>query len=448
MEDGMWILLNLCLVLFLVLLNGFFVAAEFALVKVRGSRLTELVSSGNKRAKVAQLVVSKLDGYLSACQLGITLASLGLGWVGEPAISHLIVEPLLTYWQAPESMISPVSFAIAFLTITFLHIVLGELAPKSIAIFKAEATSMLLSRPLIFFYKLTYPAIYVLNGTANMLLRWIGIQPVSEHDVGHTEEEIRILMKESQRNGHIDQHELTLVENIFGFSERVAREVMIPRTMIECLYTELPFEENLDIIMKRRHTRFPVADKDKDHIIGMVLVTDVYNAALTQPKDQIELHTFVRSIPHVPEAMEISQVLRVIQKDKVQMVVVVDEFGGTAGIITLEDILEEIVGDIRSEGEFERREVEVEGSMTSLDGRILIEKVNELFRIDIDDEELDTIGGWIYSQLEDVPAVGLKVTFSDIEFEILEVSQLRINRVLVHAVPWSSMEEEARVAEE
>jgi CBS domain containing-hemolysin-like protein len=447
LEDGLWILLNLFFVLFLVLLNGFFVASEFALVKVRGSRLSELVSSGNKQAKRALHVTSKLDAYLSACQLGITLSSLGLGWIGEPAIAHLMVEPFLTYVQAPESWVTPVSFGISFAIITFLHIVLGELAPKSIAILKAETTSMWLSGPLIFFYRMMYPAIYVLNGTANKLLRGIGITPVSEQEAGHTEEEIRILMKESQLSGHIDENELALVENIFGFSERVAREVMIPRTMIECLYTELPFEENLDVIMKRRHTRFPVAHKDKDHMIGLVHVTDIYNAALTLPREQIDLHTFVRPIPHIPEAMEISQVLRVIQKEKVHMVVVVDEFGGTAGIITLDDILEEIVGDIQDEMNLGRREVEIEGATTSLDGRILIEKVNEMFHIEIDDEELDTIGGWIYSKLNEVPAVGQQVTCGDLVFEISEVKQLQIKRVTVYALPWS-MEEEQSEGEE
>ncbi len=443
MEDGLWIALNLMLVIFLVLLNGFFVASEFALVKVRGTRLAELVAEGNKRAKIAQHVTSRLDAYLSACQLGITLASLGLGWIGEPAIAHLIVEPILQSLKAPAYLVAPVSFGIAFGIITFMHIVLGELAPKSIAIFKAEGASLWLSGPLMLFYKLTYPLIWLLNGAANMMLRWIGIQPAGEHEAGHTEEEIRILMKESQKRGHIDENELALVENIFNFSERVAREVMIPRTMMDCVYTDLTFEENLDIVVKRRHSRYPVAKEDKDHIIGIVHVTDMYNAALSQ-NTNIDLKSLVRPVPIVPESMEVSQVLRVMQQSKVQMVVVMDEYGGTAGLITLEDILEEIVGDIQDELNPERPEVEILEDRTSLDARILIEKVNELFKIDIEDDEVDTLGGWIYSQLNETPKAGRKVTYKDIVFEITEVEHLRINRIVAYALPRTEEDAEAK----
>lgn len=444
MEDGIPILLYSLLVIFLVFLNGFFVASEFALVKVRGTRLSQLVNEGNKRAKIAQHVTSKLDAYLSACQLGITLASLGLGWVGEPAIAHLMVEPLMAYLGAPDYLISPVSFGIAFGIITILHIVLGELAPKSIAIFKAEGTALWLSGPLMLFYRLTYPAIFVLNGMANALLRMIGIAPASEHDASHTEEEIRILMKESQKSGHIDENELTLVENIFNFSERVAREVMIPRTMIQCLYTDLSFEENLDIIIKTRHTRYPLAQEEKDRIIGIVHATDIYHAILLHGKDKIDMESMIRPVPHVPEAMEISQVLKVMQKEKVQIVIVVDEYGGTAGIISMEDIMEEIVGEIQDETKLERDEVEVSDEQTSVDGRLLIEKVNELFGLDILDDEFDTIAGWIYSQLNSQPRVGQSVQYQDIRFEIAEVEHLRIHRVNIYALPLSARHDDTR----
>lgn len=446
MEDGIRILLNIILVLFLVFLNGFFVAAEFALVKVRGSRLAELVANGNKRAKIAQHVTSQLDAYLSACQLGITLASLGLGWVGEPAVAHLIVEPAMLALNAPQYLVSPVSFGVAFAIITFLHIVLGELAPKSIAIFKSEGTSLWLSAPLMWFYKITYPAIWLLNGTANRMLRWIGIEPVSEHESGHTEEEIRILMKESQKSGHIDKNELTLVENIFAFSERVAREIMIPRTMISCLYADLPFSENLRIVQKERHTRYPVVEGDKDHIIGLAHISDIYNAAL-EDKDA-DLRSYIRPIIVVPESMEISKVLRTMQKERVQMVAVVDEYGGTAGLLTLEDIIEEIVGDIPDEIREERAEVEVFEDRTSLDARMLIQEVNELFGLDLKDDEVDTIGGWVYSRLDETPKTGLSVKYGEFVFTITEMDHLRILRVEVNAVPVDGEESEADDGEE
>lgn len=436
MEDGLSILLNLLLVLFLVLLNGFFVAAEFALVRVRGSRLSELVASGNARAKTAQHVSSRLDAYLSACQLGITLASLGLGWVGEPAIAGLIVAPLMTAMNAPEYLIHPTALGLAFAIITFLHIVLGELAPKSIAIFRSEGTALWLSAPLMWFYKIAYPLIWVLNGAANALLRWIGIEPANEHDASHTEEEIRILIKESQKSGHIDEDELTLVENIFEFSERIAREIMIPRIMIECLYTDLSFEENLDIVMKTRHTRYPLVMEDKDDIRGIVIASDIYNAALTRGIGAIDINSFIRPVPHIPESMEISQVLRTMQRERVHMVVVVDEYGGTAGIVCMEDVLEEIVGDIQDELEHDKPEVEVFDTYTTLDGRFLLDKVNDLFNLDIEDDEVDTIAGWFYQQLAEKPYVGVKVTFGGIDFEITELDNLRINRIKVHALPF------------
>lgn len=435
MEDGLWIILNLLLVFFLVFLNGFFVASEFAFVKVRGSRLAELASEGNKRAKLAQHVTSHLDAYLSACQLGITLASLGLGWIGEPAVAHLIVEPILGFFGAPDYLIAPVSFGIAFGIITFLHIVLGELAPKSVAIFKAEGTSLWLSAPLMAFHKVAYPAIWLLNGAANKMISWFGIRPAGAHENGHTEEEIRILMKESQKSGHIDENELSLVENIFEFSDRVAREIMIPRTLMECLYTNFTFEENLEIVMKGRHTRYPVAHEDKDHIIGIVHVMDMYNAALTQDRKEVDLQSLIRPVPVISESMEISQVLRVMQRERVHMVVVVDEYGGTAGLITLEDILEEIVGDIQDEIKPERPEIEILADKTSFDARILIEKVNELLQINIEDDEVDTLGGWVYSQLNGAPQVGQIVYFNDIAFEITEVEHLRIIRIEAHVTP-------------
>lgn len=434
MEDDLWILLNLTIVLFLVLLNGFFVASEFALVKVKGTRLDELASKGNKRAKIAQHVTSRLDAYLFACQLGITLASLGLGWIGGPAIAHSIVEPLLTVIGAPEYLMSPVSFAIAFGIIIFLHIVLGVLAPKSLAIFKTEGTSLWLSGPLMVFYKMTYPVIWLLNGSANKLLSWIGIRPAADHDNGHTEEEIRLLMKESQKSGHIDENELALVENIFDFSERVAREIMVPRTMFACLYADSTFEENLRIVEEERHSRFPVVESDKDNILGLVHASDVYHAALhAEDEGDRDIRRFVRPMMMVPESMEISQVLRFMQKDRVQMVAVVDEYGGTAGLITLEDIIEEIVGDIQDELREERAEVEIVGDKTSLDARMLIQEVNALLQVQIEDDEVDTIGGWVYSQLEAAPQVGQVVALDDLIFEISEVEHLRIQRIIVRS---------------
>ncbi|MCZ8518406.1 MULTISPECIES: hemolysin family protein [Paenibacillus] len=426
--------LNLLLVLFLVLLNGFFVAAEFALVKVRQSRLQQLESEGHGKARYALAVTSKLDAYLSSTQLGITLASLGLGWVGEPAISHLIVEPafavlgLENAWYADA-----VAFAIAFASITFLHIVLGELAPKSLAIQKSELTSLWLSAPLMLFYRVFYPVIWLLNGAANRLLRLVGVQPATEHEAAHTEEEIRILMDQSARSGHIDKDELALFDNIFEFSDRVAREIMLPRTDMDCLFTELSFEENLKMVYETKHTRYPVATNDKDEIVGFVHMSDLLTA---EPDKAHELKDFLRPVLMVPESMEISHVLKLMQRKRSQLAVVIDEYGGTAGLLTAEDILEEIVGEMHDEfDEGEKPEIEKLSDGYSVDGRVLLEELDDMLALGIVDDEVDSIGGWLFKQLEGSVARGRKYAYEGFVYEITETERLRVLRVKITTEP-------------
>ncbi|MCR8643683.1 hemolysin family protein [Paenibacillus sp. N1-5-1-14] len=424
------------IVIALVLLNGFFVAAEFALVKVRESRLQQLVNEGHSKAKYALAVTKKLDAYLSATQLGITLASLGLGWIGEPAVSKLLVEPILHLLQVESAaVIHTISFIVAFGMITFLHIVIGELAPKSIAIQRSEATSIWLSGPLLFFYKLFLPAIWILNGAANRLLRWIGLEPVSEHDAAHTEEEIRILMSQSAKSGIIDKDELALFDNIFEFSDRIAREVMLPRTDMDCLLLDDKFEYNLSIIYRTKHTRYPVGEHDKDSIVGFVHITDLLTA---DPDEEQDMRHFIRPILSVPESMEISRVLKLMQRKHSQLAIVVDEYGGTAGILTLEDILEEIVGELHDEfDENERPIMEVRGDVTSVDGRLLIEELNDLLGTTIEDDEVDSIGGWLFKKLEGSTIKGTKIMYGNHIFEVGESDHLRIMRVnikeIIHA---------------
>lgn len=426
------------LVLFLVLLNGFFVAAEFALVKVRQSRLTQLSNEGNVRAKYALKVNRKLDVYLSATQLGITLASLGLGWTGEPAIADLIVIPLLhQYGVTNETTIHTISYIIAFSVITFLHIVLGELAPKSLAIQKSEGVSLWLSIPLLFFYRLFLPVIWLLNNAANLLLRLIGVKPASEHDAAHTEEEIRILMNESAKSGIIDKEEMTLFDNVFEFSDRVAREVMLPRTDMDCMFVNLPFEENMKLAYRVKHTRYPVGVEDKDQIIGFVHITDVLTA---DPDEEQDLRAYLRPILSVPESMEISRVLKLMQRHKSQLAIVIDEYGGTAGMLTAEMILEEIVGEMQDEFDDEPPSVEVKGDLLSVDGRMLIEEVNDLLGVEIEEEEVDSIGGWLFKGLDGSVAEGRKIVEQGYVFEIAEVERLRVQRVHIYRYNQSDTE--------
>lgn len=423
------LMLNLLLVLMLVFLNGVFVAAEFSLVKVRQSRLTQLVSEGNRMAGYALRVNRKLDAYLSATQFGITLASLGLGWIGEPAISELLVAPLMAKLGFTDaSLISSVSVVIGFSIITFLHIVLGELAPKSLAIQRTEGSALLLSAPLMFFYNLFLPFIWVLNASANGLLRLVGVQPAGEGEAAHSEEEIRILMNQSADSGVFDKEEMKLVDNIFEFSDLLAREVMLPRTDMDCLYTNLTLEENLRIVSETKHSRYPVAVEDKDRIIGFVHITDL----LLAPKEQQgDLASLVRPISNVPESMEISHVLRLMQKNHAQMTLVVDEYGGTAGLLTAEEILEEIVGDLHDEFEDERPELERENGLISVDGRMLIEEVNDLTGTALMDEEVDTVGGWLFKELEGNPEIGRSIEAGGAVFEVEEATRLRVTRVRI-----------------
>lgn len=426
------ILINLFLVLLLVFLNGFFVAAEFSLVKVRASRLQELAGNGHKRAQYALQVTNKLDAYLSATQLGITLASLGLGWVGEPAISKLVVEPVMAAagLEPSGALAHTVSFAAAFGIITFLHIVLGELAPKSLAIQKSERVSLWLSAPLTFFYKLFMPAIWLLNKAANRMLRLARIEPASVVELAHTEEEIRILMNESAKNGIIDQDEMALFDNVFDFSVRIAREIMLPRTDMEVLYTGASFTESMRIVHETKHTRYPVAAEDKDRIIGFVHIADL----LTSDPDEVRtLEDYMRPILTVPESMEVSRVLRLMQKHHSQIAVVIDEYGGTAGLLTADDIMEEIVGDIPDEFDKEERPVlEMEGDIISVDGRMLLEEFGELTGVELEDEEVDSIGGWVLKKLEGMPKVGQQVVHGHFQFEVAEAERFRILRIRVY----------------
>jgi CBS domain containing-hemolysin-like protein len=436
------IFINLLLVLALVLLNGLFVAAEFALVRVRQSRLQQLAEEGNGRAKYALSVTRRLDSYLSATQLGITLASLALGWVGEQTVAELIVMPALAAFHLENAFFAhTVSFVLSFASITFLHIVLGELAPKSLAIHKPDSTSLWLAMPLLVFYKVFRPFIWVLNHAANGLLRLVGVEPASEGQEAHTEEEIRILMDQSARSGHIDKDEMALFDNIFEFSDRLAREVMVPRIDMDCLYLTQSFEENMKLVYATKHTRYPVAQEDKDQIVGFVHITDLLTA---DPDEEQSLQKFIRPILNVPESMEVSRVLKLMQKRHSQLAIVVDEYGGTAGLLTTEDILEEIVGELLDEfDEDERPEMEVKGDVTYVDGRMLIEDLNGAMHLDIEDDEVDSIGGWLFKHLEGAVAQGKKIVHGRYEYEIVEAERLRIVRVGIRLVePQPAAEQE------
>ena len=420
---------NIFLVLFLVILNGFFVAAEFAMVKVRSSRIETLVSEGNLKAKFAQRLTKNLDAYLSACQFGITLASLGLGWVGEPAVAKMIT-PILSVFGFSEQTIETISFTIAFSVITSLHIILGELAPKSLAIQKAEQITMWTAPPLIGFYKIMYPFIWFMNGTANKFLKALGLEHATDSESAHTEQEIRILMEESHKQGFINQTELTLMDNIFDFAEKHAHEIMIPRTDMICLDIKKTNEENLEIALREEKTRYPVCDANKDDIIGFVHIKDLL--APIALGEAPALQDITREILAVPENMQISAVLKLMQKNKSQIAIAVDEYGGTAGLVTVKDILEEIVGEMQDEFDDERPLIEMQDANAHIvDGKILIEEFNDFFDLKLQADDVDTLGGWICARTELPLEVNRKIAYEEYEFIITEADNMRVNRVLV-----------------
>ena len=423
------ILLKFVLVVFLVAMNGFFVAAEFALVKIRSSRLETLINEGNTRAKYAKKLTDHLDASLSVTQLGITLASLGLGWVGEPAVAAILV-PVVKFFGLDEASAHSLALVVGFSLITALHIVLGELAPKSMAIQKAESVVLNISLPMLIFHKIMWPAVWLLNHVANWVIIHLGFEVASEGEEAHSEEEIRLLMEESHKHGYIDKTELTFVDNVFDLSDLTVREIMIPRTDMICLYIEDSFDENIQKALEEQMTRYPVCIEDKDNIIGFLHIKDLLGSLYT--KKAVDIRKLLRDVTVVPESMPVRNLLKLMQGKRLQLVIVVDEYGGTAGMVTLEDIMEEIVGEIQDEFDEERPNVERRSDkLYSVDAKMLLDDLNEMFGTNIEAENIDTIGGWLSTQVETPPRVGQKATFGDDEFFVEEVDRVRITRVLI-----------------
>jgi CBS domain containing-hemolysin-like protein len=419
-------IINLIVIAILIAFTAFFVSFEFAIVKIRSTRIDQLVAEGNKKAIAAKKIVSNLDEYLSACQLGITVTALGLGWLGEPTVEHML-HPLFTQFNIPESASSILSFVIAFASVTFIHVVVGELAPKTIAINKAEAVTLIFAKPMILFYKIMYPFIKVLNGSARVIVGIFGLKPASEHEEAHSEEELQLIISESYKSGEINQSEYKYVNNIFEFDDRIAKEIMVPRTEIVAFDKSQTLEECLEIVKVENYTRYPVIDGEKDNIVGMLNMKEVLTDYISGKNLDTPIDEYTRPVIQVIESIAIHDLLVKMQKERVHMAILMDEYGGTAGLVTVEDILEEIVGEIRDE--FDEDEVpeinKISEHKTVVDGKVLIDEVNDLFGLDIHEEEMDTIGGWILSEKMDV-VEGDKVQYRDYEFKVLEIDGYHI----------------------
>ena len=437
----------LVLAFFFVLANGFFVAAEFAIVKVRSTQITELAEQGSARAKMAKKLIRHLDAYLSATQLGITLASLALGWIGEPAFHHLI-QPLFTRFHVSEATAKSISATVAFIIISILHIVLGELAPKSLAIQKPVGTTLWTAHLLHAFYAITFPAIWLLNGTSRALLKLVGIEPASEHaEMAHSPEELRLILASSEKAGILSEENREIIEGVFQFSKRTARQIMVPRTDVVILSTTRTIEENLETIRTTRHTRYPLCEGSLDNTIGLIHVKDLLLAQLRGPGRS--LHELRREVLFIPENSTVEKVLSQFIESKTHMAVVLDEYGGSSGIVSLENITEELFGQIQDEFDRERPEIEPLGSgRYRVRGDYLIEDLADRLKIDVGEPEEETVGGYVAARLGREVNPGDKVELGDLAISVLEAERFRVRWVLVvtKTPPQEVLEEEEETA--
>ena len=417
-------IISLIVFFLLIALTTVFVGSEFALVKVRSTRIEQLADEGNSGAKIVKKMIANLDYYLSACQLGITVTSLGLGWLGEPTFDKLL-HPLFELMHLPSALTTTVSFVIAFIVVTYLHVVLGELAPKSFAIQHTEKMALLYARPLYYFGNVMKPLIWLMNGSARVILRVFGVDPDAQSDA-MSEEEIKI--NNSYNGGEINQTELAYMQNIFSFDERQAKDIMVPRTQMITLNEPFNVDELLETIKEYQFTRYPITeDGDKDHVKGFINVKEFLTEYASGKT--IKIANYIHELPMISETTRISDALVRMQREHVHISLIIDEYGGTAGILTMEDILEEIVGEIRDE--FDDDEVndivKLEDNKYQINGRVLLDDLNEQFGIEFEDsEDIDTIGGWLQSENTNLQ----KDDFVDTDYDRWIISEIENHQII------------------
>lgn len=437
-------LVGLLLAIGLVLLNAFFVAAEFALVSVRRSRIEALIEAGNASAGVVRLAIEDLDRYIAATQLGITIASLGLGWVGEPALGHL-VEPAVEFVLEPVSHLLPegmiqatsataIGGAIAFLVITFMHVVIGELMPKSIALQNPESTSLWVARPIVWIARLFYLPIRALNGTGNALLRLVGVEPASGHELVHSVDELRILIRSSAESGMFARGEDNIMEAVFEMGETRARQLMVPRTEIVAFQADTALDEVVDEAAESNLTKFPIFEDDLDQVVGVLHTKDLLRTL--RRGTESNLRALVRPALFVSEAITINDLLVRFREEKQHLALLLDEYGGTAGLITLEDLVEELVGDVQDAFEDTNAEMAEQADGTVLlSGRTPIIEVNETLGLDLQDPKYETLAGYILGLLDRVAQTGDRVENEQAAFTVENMEGLRIDRVRIEWKP-------------
>lgn len=420
------------IVLFFVFLNGFFVAAEFAIVKVRLTQLKPLVQRGNWRAKIAYSLVTHLNAYLSATQLGITMASLALGWIGEPLVAEHFKPLFHSIGITSPATIHALSFAVAFTIITFLHIILGELAPKSLAILKPQQTTLFVAYPLQLFYFIFKPIIWTLNELANIILRIFGFQTVEENTLEHSEEELRIILAQDQKSSPISRN---ILLNAMDFHQKQARHAMVPRKNIVAMPISLQPEQAIAFMRQQKYSRIPVYDGTIDNIVGIVYSKDIFKSEkYKQP--EFTLQSAVRDALFLPETVSLEQVLTTMLQKKTHMIILVDEYGGTAGLITLENVLEELVGSIQDEYDRETPEiVKISDTEYIVHGSCTTNDVERLFEVELSPFDIRSINGYLTEQLGRFPQVGDLYVTQGIEFRIEDVQENIVERVRVKKLP-------------
>ncbi len=423
----MWI--EIILTIFLVFLNGFFVAAEFAIVKVRTSQL-EIGAEKSKVKDVAKLITEHLDAYLAATQLGITIASIGLGIVGEEVMHEIMLRIFHATGMAPPENLTVYTVTASFVVITFLHVVFGELAPKSIAIRYPLATTLFTAMPLRIFYIVGKPFINLFNGFANLVLKLIGIKPASEHESSHSEEELRLVIAESKASGSINANELELIENVFAFDNRVARQVMLPRTKIFAIDISWTTDQIIDKVLEEGYSRVPIYEDNLDKIIGIVYTKDLLR--LMRKQKEFNVKDIIRPALFVPESKKLKELIKEFQENRSHVAIVVDEFGTTIGLLTTEDLVEEIVGEIYDEYDDEKLNVITQLSEKEfvVSGASSVVDLNRTLTLPLPESaEYNTISGLLMAYLTHIPHLDETVNIGDYEIKVIKTSHHGVEQV-------------------
>ncbi|MBX7244789.1 MAG: hemolysin family protein [Candidatus Sumerlaeaceae bacterium] len=441
-------------IVLLILLNGFFVAVEFAIVRVRGTKIDSLVRTGSRRARLARHITEHLDAYLSACQLGITIASILLGWIGEDTMRAHVVQPIFTILSIKsEVLLRFTSFVVGTGLVVFLHVVIGEQAPKLLAIQRSASVALWCAYPLHWFYIILYPFIRFLNASSTFVLRAVGIKPDDAGELSHSEEELRMLVTASHQSGTLTPDKLSLLENVFDLSQTVVRQIMVPRTEVAAFNFQKSLAANLIIAEQTAHSRYPLVDGDLDHVVGVIHMKDLFwqlkemegslehaamnpsiaggDVAHQPPSSGADfLRKIAREVPFVPENMRIDHLLREFQSKRVHLAMVVDEYGGTSGMVTFENVIEEIVGEVQDEFDHEAPQIrKVTDNEYILDGIAALFDVNHAMGTNFEAENAETIGGLLLGEFGRLPKPGDQITVDGVELTVREVRQTRVHKI-------------------